>query len=185
MRRTGSPGAARPARQVIGGRRPCVGTDHRRLGIAEVGADESVGTCQFRRLGGGSRQLRTDRDPRLVDEHLDRRRSGNRSDVELVLQRRHQAFGDRDRISAVELTPSVSGHDDVADAVRREQPPGAQRRRPTATSCSACSMASSAGVCGTVKRSVKSKFAGVDDREGDARARTRGPGTGSTRGSPT
>ena len=111
---------------LIAGRRPGVGTDHRRHRIGEVGADQRIGPGQLGGLRRGSRKLGADRDPRLVDEHLDRRRARHRPDVELVLERRDQPFGNGNRIVGRRLHAVGLGDDDVADPVRGEQPAGAE-----------------------------------------------------------
>ena len=86
--------------------------------------DERVGAGRLRRLGSRARQLGADGEPRLVDEHFDRRRARHRTDVELVLQCRHETLGNRDRILGRGVHAVGLGHDDVADAVRCEQAAG-------------------------------------------------------------
>ena len=115
--RCSTPGSSRsPTGELL------VDTEHRRRGVRQVGLHQHVGPGETRRRGGGPGQLRADRDPRLVLEHLERGWAWHRGDVELVRERLQEPLGYRERIGGRGHTPSVSG------MTTYRMPSGASRR---------------------------------------------------------
>jgi hypothetical protein len=99
-----------------------------RRGTAEVGLDEDVVAGQLRCHRGVARELRTDRYPRFVGVDVEGGRAGHRADVELVLECCLQPVWRVDGVVRRRGDAVDVGDDHVADAVRREQPTGAQGR---------------------------------------------------------
>ena len=110
---------------IIDHRRLVVGTKKHRRGRAEFGSDESTRTCGPTCFSGGSGELADLWDPRSVFEHLERRQSGDRSQIELILKRINETAWEWERLRGSRGDIVEFWSDDESNAQRRQQSPGA------------------------------------------------------------